>query len=601
VGQHAGETGSTLSGKPSSAGRGLSIYWQVAFLVLASTIVGLILGVGGIIAWELSTLRADLARRLESFAGQMATPAAVALSFEDEKKAAETLRALEVEPRVRRAVLHTATGGAFASFGPEAMEARELPKEDGLVERSRRMRLVRTILDDGKPVGRIDIEAELGIEKRLKTYGMIVGSVSLVAALVAWVVIVWVRRRISDPLVRAVAVAREVANGNLGVVVPSGSSGEIGMLLESLDEMVRSLRDLVAELKRAADGTSSAAREIGLKSEKIRVGVELQSHSTSTLSKTMAELQAAVSRVDDDSVRATVEVKATSTALREISECTQDVRSSAEHLAEAARENSTAVDALAASLVLIARRYHEVGEVSERTAATASTGNEELAELFAEISKRNESIIQIVDTVDGIARRSNLVALNAAIEAARAGQAGGGFSVVADAMRSLAERSLASTKEIAGLLEDVRTNTSRTIDRTSELLRNLGIEITTNTGLVLEMREQTEGQERAAARIRAASGQMATTIAGVTGAVEKQAEATTRVDSAIDRMEAAIDRMQESVRTQRGQSGTVLSATTNIASVANENLRATSLLDEMTVELTHQADRLQGIVARFRV
>jgi len=168
-------------------------------------------------------------------------------------------------------------------------------------------------------------------------------------------------------------------------------------------------------------------------------------------------------------------LRTTSAVLGEVS---GELRAAAKDAATATRQQSAAVtetsvtiEQLATTAGTIADTVHEVAEAAERTGMTMQDMRqkvEAIAQRDKSLGERAHKIDEILELINGIAGQTNLLALNAAIEAARAGDAGNGFAVVAAEVRKLAERSLHSTESISEILAAVRDETNATIMATEQ-------------------------------------------------------------------------------------------------------------------------------------
>ena len=125
-------------------------------------------------------------------------------------------------------------------------------------------------------------------------------------------------------------------------------------------------------------------------------------------------------------------------------------------------------------------------QVSRQSVAETRGNGERLQESIGSIGQRSDEIGKIVKVIEGIADQTNLLALNAAIEAARAGEAGKGFAVVADEVRRLAERSVHATQEIGGVIETVQKDTKRAVTLIEHVLAGIVESIDKTSGLVAE-------------------------------------------------------------------------------------------------------------------
>jgi methyl-accepting chemotaxis protein len=249
--------------------------------------------------------------------------------------------------------------------------------------------------------------------------------IGIVLAFVAALALgLFISRLISRPIAEAMIGARRVADGDLTQVMKSNRRDETGQLLTALCEMRLSLRTTIQQIASAADQLASAAEEFNAVTEESSRGLMRQND----------EIQQAVTAVTQ-MTSAVEEVARNAMSTSEASKITSD---------EAAIGRDQALDAVSA-----------INSVNTEI-TTSSTIVEELAGQVRDIAK-------VLDVIRAIAEQTNLLALNAAIEAARAGEQGRGFAVVADEVRALAARTQASTGEIEGMISAVRNSAERAV------------------------------------------------------------------------------------------------------------------------------------------
>ncbi len=337
--------------------------------------------------------------------------------------------------------------------------------------------------------------------------------------LAAWAI----TRQIIIPLEQTLKVAERVAAGDLTHNLISQRRDELGQLQRSMQSMTQGLRDLIGGISDGVTQIASAAEELSAVTEQTSAGVNNQ-------------------KVETDQV---------ATAMNEMAATVQEVARNAEEASEAAvaadqqaREGDKVVGE---AIAQIERLATEVGHSTEA---------------MGELKRESDKIGSVLDVIKSVAQQTNLLALNAAIEAARAGEAGRGFAVVADEVRSLAQRTQKSTEEIEELIVGLQNGTQQvaTIMDNSRTLTQSSVELTRRAGGSLE------NITRTVSAIQAMNQQIA---------------------AAAEQQSAVAEEINRSVL--------------NVRDVSDQTSAASEETAASSVELARLGTHLQTLVGRFKV
>jgi methyl-accepting chemotaxis protein len=349
-------------------------------------------------------------------------------------------------------------------------------------------------------------------------------TLATVLALVFGLLAAWaITRQIVIPLRQTLNAADRVASGDLRHDLNVERRDELGQLQRSMQRMTVSLRELIGGIGDGVTQIASAAEELSAVTEQTSAGVNNQ-------------------KVETDQV---------ATAMNEMAATVQEVARNAEEASEAAlvadqqaREGDRVV---AESIAQIERLATEMNHSSQA---------------MGQLKSESDKIGSVLDVIKSVAQQTNLLALNAAIEAARAGEAGRGFAVVADEVRSLAQRTQQSTEEIEALIAGLQSGTQQvasSMDASRELTAS-SVELTRRAGTSLETITQTVSS------IQAMNQQIA---------------------AAAEQQSAVAEEINRSVM--------------NVRDVSDQTSAASEETAASSVELARLGTHLQGLVGKFQL
>lgn len=246
---------------------------------------------------------------------------------------------------------------------------------------------------------------------------LVVVVLLVIAILLAIGISLLIMKSITGPLQEGISVANRLAAGDLTATISMKSDDEVGRLMAAMGIMVNSLRELIAKIKYVSDNLASGSNQLSASAEEISRGMDGQANRSNQIA----------------------------TATEEMSQTVVDVAKNASNIADISTE--TFREAQGGESVV----NQSVQEVQAIAATVA-----ESSEVMHRLGSNSKEIGNIVDVIKDIADQTNLLALNAAIEAARAGEQGRGFAVVADEVRKLAERTSQATSQINTMIQAIQ-------------------------------------------------------------------------------------------------------------------------------------------------
>ncbi len=350
-------------------------------------------------------------------------------------------------------------------------------------------------------------------------------AVTLIGSLVI-VFMLFLKNSLTKPLMSSIDLAEAIADGDLTRKIDASAmekKDEIGQLMKSLDKMSGNLREFLKSVNASSSKLASAAEELSSTSEQMSRGMQSQTLQTSQIASAMEEMSATV--------------------------------------LEVARNSQTAASSAKEATITADQGGEVVAKTVEGMQKIAGTVRES-ARTIGELGKSSDQIGEIVAVIDDIADQTNLLALNAAIEAARAGEQGRGFAVVADEVRKLAERTTKATKEIATMIKNIQNETTGAVGAMEAGTREVakGVDLANQAGDSLRVIVD------AVQKVNDMIGQIAT-------AAEQQSSAAEQISTGIE----------------------------SVASVTKETSSGAQQTASAGQELSRMATELQTMIAQFKV
>jgi methyl-accepting chemotaxis protein len=375
----------------------------------------------------------------------------------------------------------------------------------------------------------------------------------------------------------------------------------------SMEEMAASIQTVAGNAQSLAtyvEETSSSITEMG-------ASIEQVAKSSSTLAGTVSEASATIEQmtVSIDQMAKNLEnlagtVTETSATIEEMTTSIEGVARNAETLTSAAQKTSARVTEMAAAVKDVAKIAEEADKISTKASEDARLGDiavattvegmktisetmENTTRVITSLGRRSQEIGKILEVIEEIADQTNLLALNAAIEAARAGEAGRGFAVVADEVRKLAERSVEATKEIGEVIRQVQAETTDAVetakagasetregiqlaDKAGLALRRISDSVNRSSQLMAQIAQATAKQSAASAEVLQTVNDMNNATANVTSAVRVQAEGSRQIREAMENINKIMTQAAYSTREQAAGGRQVRVAVENINKIAGQ-------------------------------
>ncbi len=340
--------------------------------------------------------------------------------------------------------------------------------------------------------------------------------ISVLAILLGSVLAFVVGRAVSKPISRMTGAMESLAKGDLSAEVPAvGQRDEVGDMAAAV-QVFKENAIAVEKLKKEREEQELAAQE-----EKRRQQAELADTFESSVGRIIEAVSGASGQMQQtaQSMSATAEETNSQTGI---------VASASEEASANVQTVAAATEELSASIAEISRQIGESNSIAQRAVQDADAANHDVQGL----SQAARTIGDVVSLISDIAEQTNLLALNATIEAARAGEAGKGFAVVASEVKSLANQTAKATEEISSQVENMQAATGNTVEaiqKISDVIKQISENATSISSAVQQQNAATQEISRNVQEAASGTKEVATTITGVRRAAEETGASSNQV------------------------------------------------------------------------
>ncbi|MBI5640229.1 MAG: phosphate/phosphite/phosphonate ABC transporter substrate-binding protein [Nitrospirae bacterium] len=462
-------------------------------------------------------------------------------------------------------------------------------------------------------LGAVKISFSIEKEYQDATRLIVIVMLATVLACFCFSIILWamIRKLVITPIKALEEAALKLSEGDLSFDVRLKGRDEISRFSNAIQDSLLSISGILKRIKDVSRRVTSVAEDVNTESKKVVEGTILETEAIHNISSSIEEMNAVISEIADgtDGLAASAEetaasmeemvtsitqitsstqdfsmaVESTSASIEELSATIKEVAANANELAAAAEDTQSAIIQISSSIKEVEKRAKESAVLSDKVKNDAVTFGmtsiektiagmqnikssvEKTADYITKLGGRSEEIGKILNVIDEITDQTTMLALNAAILAAQAGEHGKGFSVVADEIKELAERTSMSTQEIASLIQSVQQEVSDAVAAMDEGLKSveLGFKVTQEAADAL--RKIVESSKK--------SSEMA---AAIEHSTTEQSNAAQLVSSAMEKVLTMVGQIAKATTEQNRGIQLIMKATERISDVSTHIKTATN-------------------------
>lgn len=511
----------------------LSLKYKVILAVTLTSVIAVVLSVVIQAKSNISSLKQAIEADANTLASVLSASVAGPLADGEATAANAVLSGLQASDRANNAVAYTAQGEPFAWFQRDKVSSAsfptDLPRQRGSVgfeEHANGYTVIKSVEANGRTQGYLHLDINLNEVDAVVSAAVwrglaIVLGVGVFAVVVAYAI----QSTIVRPLAQAADALKDIAQGegDLSRRLDVNSHDEVGELCRWFNVFIERIHSMIGEFTGIVGQLDDSSQQLTSTTRDTEMGVVKQQNEVQQVVTAVREMASVVSDV-----------------AKNVSEAAQDAE-------QADRESNNGRQVVVSAMAQIENLASDIDAASE---------------VIDRLRQETDNIGSVLDVIRGIAEQTNLLALNAAIEAARAGEQGRGFAVVADEVRTLASRTQTSTQEIQEMIERLQGGAREAVSM---------------------MEKGTSQAQESVSQAEAASRSLEAITAGVSSIKSK----TEQIASASEEQSAATREMESNME--------------NIASVAQGTAAGSSQIASSSAELAQLAEKMSSIVRQFKL
>ena len=391
----------------------------------------------------------------------------------------------------------------------------------------------------------------------------------------------FIARSISNPIATLTSMLKDISEGegDLTKSIQITAQNELGDLAHYFNLTIQKIKNLVLAIKREAAAL-------------VQTGTDLASNMTETTAS-INQITAHIRGIESQIANQSISVKGTTATMGEVADTIETLNTYIQKQTECVNQSSSAVEEMLANIRSVTQTLVKNGENVTKLAQASEVGRNGLEEVsgdIQEIARDSEGLLEINAVIENIASQTNLLSMNAAIEAAHAGDAGKGFAVVADEIRKLAESSSEQSKTISAVLNKIKNSIDKIMKSTSDVLTNFeainaGMRVVTEQEMNIRtaMEEQGTGSKQILGSIE--------NLQEITSEVQRSAEAMREGNRGIIRESEVLERITVEIRNRIQE----MTSGADQINITVHRVNDISMNNKQQIEvLTHE-------VSRFRV
>ncbi|WP_075187750.1 methyl-accepting chemotaxis protein [Teredinibacter haidensis] len=504
-----------------------SLKWKILLSVSLTCVAAVVVSTVVNVRSGISTLEAAILEDARTLAQVLGKASEGAITFEDDMTVEASLNALSVSPKIRAATVYVnRTAFATYSLGDASNLLPSSPNTLGVESVADGVIVTEEIVAEGKPVGSISLYVDYAeVDETIRDMTLnafwIVVLISLLSAGLAYLI----QASVIKPVNVVVKALRDISEGegDLTQRLPVSGSDEISELARCFNAFIERLNDIISNVIGLAKSVDEGASGLS--------GMSEENEHASIAQQT--DIQHVVSAVNE-----------MASAIQEV---TLSVSEAADSAAQADGAAIVGKNTVNGTVTQIERLSQEIKNSSE---------------VIESLRQETVGIGSVLDVIRGIAEQTNLLALNAAIEAARAGEQGRGFAVVADEVRTLASKTQSSTTEIQEMIERLQDGAQKAVDM-------MGAGTTAAESTV------------------ATAGEASVALENITSIVSMIRDRTNQIAATSEQQSAAALQIEQSVN--------------SVSSVANKTAESSGRITANSRELEQRAAEMMELVGRFKI